>query len=51
MQVGTAWAIRADRVFGFDKRYVHFATTAITGDGDDRSPEEAEAAARPFRST
>src|SRR6516165_10746290 len=30
MKVFTACAVRADRVFGFDKRYVHFDTTSIT---------------------
>jgi hypothetical protein len=30
MQVFTACAVRAERVFGFDKRAVHFDTTSIT---------------------
>src|ERR671935_493928 len=42
MKVFTACAVRADRAFGFDKRYVHFDTTSITVHGDYRSPEEAE---------
>lgn len=41
MKVFTACAVRADRVFGFDKRYVHFDTTSITVYGDDLPPEEA----------
>ena len=48
MKVFTACAVRADRVFGFDKRYVHFDTTSITVYGDYRPPEEAGVA--PFRS-
>jgi transposase len=51
MKVFTACAVRADRVFGFDKRYVHFDTTSITVYGDYRPPEEAEESARPFRIT
>ena len=47
----TAWAVRADPVFGFDKRSVHFATTAVTVDGADGPPEEAEAQKRPCRIT
>jgi hypothetical protein len=31
MKVLTAWAVRADRVFGFATRSVHFETTAIAG--------------------
>jgi transposase len=41
MKVFTACAVRADRVFGFDKRYVHFDTTSITVYGDYLPPEEA----------
>jgi transposase len=51
MKVFTACAIRADRVFGFDKRYVHFDTTSITVYGDYLPPEEAEESGRPFRIT
>ena len=51
MQVFTACAVRADRVFGFDKRYVHFDTTSITVYGDYRPPEEAEEQEVPFRIT
>lgn len=51
MKVFTACAVRADRVFGFDKRYVHFDTTSITVYGDYRPPEEAEEQEVPFRIT
>src|SRR6266850_5399354 len=42
MKVFTACAVRADQVFGFDKRYVHFDTTSMTVYGDDVLPEETE---------
>ena len=51
MQVFTACAIRADRVCGFDKRYVHFDTTSIMVYGEYLLPEEAQESAVPFRST
>src|SRR5499426_1037773 len=51
MKVFTACAVRADRVFGFDKRYVHFDTTSIMVYGDYRPPEEAEEQEVPFRIT
>jgi transposase len=51
MQVFTACAVRADRVFGFDKRYVHFDTTSITVYGEYRPPEEAGESEVPFRIT
>jgi transposase len=51
MKVFTACAVRADRVFGFDKRYVHFDTTSITVYGDYRPPEEAGESEVPFRIT
>jgi len=51
MKVFTACAVRADRVFGFDKRYVHFDTTSITVYGDYLPPEEAEKQEAPFRIT
>lgn len=35
----TACAVRADRVFGFDKRYVHFDTTSRSVYGDYLPPE------------
>jgi transposase len=51
MKVFTACAVRADRVFGFDKRYVHFDTTSIMVYGDYRPPEEAQEQEVPFRIT
>jgi len=42
MKVFTACAVRADQVFGFDKRYVHFDTTSMTVYGDYVLPEETE---------
>jgi len=51
MKVFTACAVRADHVFGFDKRYVHFDTTSITVYGDDLPPEKAEEQEVPFRIT
>jgi len=41
MKVFTACAVRADRVFGFDKRSVHFYTTSITVYGASLPPEDA----------
>jgi transposase len=49
MKVFTACAVRADRVFGFDKRYVHFDTTSIMVYGDSLPSEDAEEQAGPFR--
>src|SRR5262252_3189512 len=51
MKVFTACAVRADRVFGFDKRYVHFDTTSITVYGEYRPPEEAGESEVPFTIT
>jgi len=51
MKVFTACAVRADRVFGFDKRYVHFDTTSITVYGAYLPPEEAAEQEVPFRIT
>src|ERR687884_297133 len=51
MTVLTACAVRADRVFGFDKRYVHFDTTSIMVYGDYRPPEEAGESEVPLRIT
>ena len=50
MQVCTACAVRADQVFGFDKRYVRFDTTSVTVYGDYLPPEASEGQKRPFRS-
>jgi transposase len=51
MKVFTACAVRADRVCGFDKRYVHFDTTSIMVYGDYLRPEEAKESEGPFRIT
>ena len=51
MKVFTACAVQADRVFGFDKRYIHFDTTSITVYGEYQPPEEAEQQEVPFRIT
>ena len=51
MQGCTACAVRADRVCGFDKRYVHFDTTSIMVYGEYLLPAEAKESAGPCRST
>jgi transposase len=51
MQVCTACAIRADRVDGFDKRDVHFATTSSMVYGDSLPPEAAKESEVPLRIT
>jgi hypothetical protein len=51
MKVCTAWAVRADRVFGFDQRSVRCDTTSITGYGDYRPLEETPEQEVPFRIT
>jgi hypothetical protein len=51
MKVCTACAVRADQVFGCDKRSVHFATTSVTVYGDYLPPEEAKEPTRPCRIT
>ena len=51
MKVFTACAVRADQIFHFDKRYVHFDTTSVTVYGDYLPPEESEEQKRPFRIT
>jgi transposase len=51
MKVFTACAVRADRVFGFDKRYVHVDTTSLTVYGEYPPPEEAAEQEVPFRIT
>src|SRR5882672_5996582 len=42
MKVFTACAVRADQVFGFDKRSVHFDTTSMTVYGDYLPPEDQQ---------
>lgn len=55
MKIFTACAVRADQVYGLDKRYVHFDTTSISVYGDYRLPEESpdqqEQAVPPFTIT
>ena len=54
MKIFTACAVRADQVFGFDKRYVHFDTTSIRVYGDYLPPEgqpDQQAQAVPFTIT
>ena len=51
MKVCTACAVRADRVFGFDKRSVHLDTTSITVYGEYLPPEDAKEQEVPFRIT
>src|ERR1051325_9086682 len=51
MKVFTACAVRADRIFGFDKRYVHFDTTSITVYGEYLPPEETPEQEVQFRIT
>ena len=51
MKVFTACAVRADRVCGFDKRYIHFDTTSIMVYGDYLLSEEAKESEEPFRIT
>jgi transposase len=51
MKVFTACAVRADQVFHFDKRYVHFDTTSVSVYGDYLPPEKSQAPAAPFTIT
>jgi transposase len=54
MKIFTACAVRADQVYGLDKRYVHFDTTSISVYGDYLPPEgppDQQAAAVPFTIT
>ena len=51
MKVFTACAVRADQVFHFDKRYVHFDTTSVSVYGDYLPPEDPQAPAVPFTIT
>ena len=50
MKVFTACAIRADRVYGFDKRYIQFDTTSIMVYGDYLLPEGRRSPRSPFGS-
>jgi hypothetical protein len=49
MKVCTACAVRADQVFGFDKRSGHFDTTSVTVYGDYLPPEASKEPPRPLR--
>lgn len=51
MKVFTACAVRADQVFGLDKRYVHFDTTSVSVYGEYLPPEDPQEQARPFTIT
>jgi transposase len=51
MKIFTACAVRADQVFSFDKRYVHFDTTSVSVYGDYLPPEDPQAPAVPFTIT
>ena len=51
MKVFTACAIRADQVFHFDKRYVHFDTTSVSVHGDYLPPEAQQEHEVPFTIT
>jgi transposase len=51
MKVLTACAVRADQVFGLNKRYVHFDTTSMSVYGEYVPPAEPQAQAPPFRIT
>ena len=42
MKLFTACAVRADQVFGLDKRYVHFDTTSVSVYGDYLPPEDQQ---------
>ncbi|MBA0083606.1 MAG: hypothetical protein HRJ53_01280 [Acidobacteria bacterium Pan2503] len=51
MKIFTACAVRADQVFHFDKRYVHFDTTSMMVYGEYALPEEPEDQEVPFTIT
>ncbi len=42
MKLFTACAVRADQVFGLDKRYVHFDTTSVSVYGEYLPPEDLQ---------
>jgi len=42
MKVLTAGAVRADQVFGWDNRSVHFDTTSVSVSGEYRPPEDQQ---------
>ena len=51
MKIFTACAVRADQVFGFDKRYVHFDTTSVSVYGEYLPPEDPQAPEVPLTIT
>ena len=51
MKVFTACAMRADQVFGLDKRSVHFDTTSVSVYGAYLPPEDQQEQAVPFTIT
>jgi len=51
MKLFTACAVRADQVFGLDKRYVHFDTTSVSVYGAYLPPEDQQAQEVPFTIT
>jgi transposase len=51
MKVFTACAVRADQVFHFDKRYVHFDTTSVSVYGEYLPPEDQQEHEVPFTIT
>jgi transposase len=51
MKLFTACAVRADQVFGLDKRYVHFDTTSVSVYGDYLPPEDQQEHEVPFTIT
>jgi transposase len=51
MKVFTACAVRADQVFRFDKRYVHFDTTSVSVYGEYLPPEDQQEQEVPFTIT
>jgi transposase len=51
MKLFTACAVRADQVFGLDKRYVHFDTTSVSVYGEYLPPEDLQEQEVPFTIT
>src|SRR5712691_1026636 len=51
LQVFTACAVRADQVFGLDKRYGHCDTTSVSVYGEYLPPEDPQEQARPLTIT
>jgi hypothetical protein len=51
MKLFTACAVRADQVFGLDKRSVHFDTTSVSVYGESLPPEDQQEQEVPFTMT